>query len=83
MISSPCKDCPKVSQPKSVCSKNCQILKMVQEVQLTKEFEGSFQWPNIQIWICTLSIIRIFQPFHKHVPRYQGASLVSRKAGEM
>ena len=34
MILSPCIDCPKRNQPKDICSKDCALLKAVQELDL-------------------------------------------------
>ena len=36
MISSPCIRCPKKNQPKDICSKVCDLLKAVQELNVVK-----------------------------------------------
>lgn len=37
MISSPCKTCPKKDLPKEDCLKDCQLLKAIQDVQMSSE----------------------------------------------
>jgi len=37
MISSPCKNCPRMHLPKEDCAKNCKLLKAVQEVNASAE----------------------------------------------
>ena len=34
MISSPCIRCPKKNQPKDICSKDCDLLKAIQELNI-------------------------------------------------
>jgi len=36
MISSPCIRCPKKNQPKDICSKDCDLLKAVQDLNVVK-----------------------------------------------
>lgn len=40
MIASPCKNCPKENLPKTVCAKDCQMLKAVQNMQKAAEDSG-------------------------------------------
>ena len=40
MIASPCKDCPKKNLPKSDCAKDCNLLKAVQNVQISAHENG-------------------------------------------
>jgi hypothetical protein len=40
MIASPCKKCPKENLPKTVCAKDCQLLKAVQNIQKAAEKSG-------------------------------------------
>ena len=37
MISSPCKNCPKKDLPKKDCTKDCQLLKEIQNFQIAAE----------------------------------------------
>lgn len=37
MISSPCKNCPRKDLPKEDCSKNCKLLKAIQDIQVSAE----------------------------------------------
>lgn len=37
MVASPCKNCPKKNLPKERCIKDCQILKAIQEMDLSSE----------------------------------------------
>ncbi len=41
MISSPCKDCPRLAQPKSECALACEKINKIQEFQL-RDSEKSF-----------------------------------------
>ena len=40
MIASPCKNCPKENLPKTVCAKECELLKAVQNIQKDAEKSG-------------------------------------------
>jgi hypothetical protein len=40
MIASPCKNCPKENLPKTVCAKDCQLLKALQNMQKAAEDSG-------------------------------------------
>jgi len=37
MISSPCKNCPRKDLPKENCSKDCKLLQMIQDIQISSE----------------------------------------------
>ena len=37
MISSPCKNCPRKDLPKDDCAKDCKLLQMIQDVQISSE----------------------------------------------
>jgi len=37
MISSPCKNCPKKNLPKDICLKDCRLLKIMQNLQISTE----------------------------------------------
>jgi hypothetical protein len=37
MISSPCKNCPRKDLPKENCAKDCKLLQMIQDVQISSE----------------------------------------------
>lgn len=37
MICSPCRDCPNIILPKDICSKTCEKLQTIQEIQLSLE----------------------------------------------
>jgi len=42
MICSPCRDCPKIIQPKDICSKTCEKLQSLQEFQLSMDGDRVF-----------------------------------------
>ena len=41
MISSPCKNCHRKHLPKDECSKNCELLRAIQDIQVTSKKCGS------------------------------------------
>jgi hypothetical protein len=41
MISSPCKNCPRKDLPKDDCAKDCKLLQMIQDVQISSEKNSS------------------------------------------
>ena len=41
MISSPCKNCPRKDLPKEDCAQDCQLLKAIQDIELSAEINST------------------------------------------